>query len=155
MDLLDAQFLRLPPGEWNKWKWSGCYCQVNEQLSPLSGSSHVIPHRRRETRFLPTSFHLQKAVWFEFSSCCAELAMRRRGWESCLWLRSVTYTIIRLHPVIKAALLFLGHFLLPSPPRSSPPPAPSTVIHIPNLLSTPIPEIFRVKSCNLHSSKQT
>lgn len=37
--------------------------------------------------------------------------MRRCNWECCLWLLSVTYTITRLHPVIKATLLFLGHFL--------------------------------------------
>lgn len=82
--------------------------------TPLASSSHVIPYHHLRLLVLPAGFSSTKDRLIRVSQVAASMFWCVATTESpiCLWLLSVTYTITQLLPVIKATLLFLGHFIL-------------------------------------------
>lgn len=84
--------------------------------TPLASSSHIIPYHHVDLRLLvlPTGFSTTKDCLIRLSQVAARTFWCIAASEKriCLWLLAVTYTITQLLPVIKATLLFLGHFLL-------------------------------------------
>lgn len=93
----DARFLHLLSGKQNKRKRSGCVnakTMSPHQLLPLFSISAC--------RYEPAAFSSTK-------SCLIKVSQVGNS-EPCLWLHPVTYTITGLLPVIKATLLFVGHF---------------------------------------------
>lgn len=88
--------------------------QVNELHPPRQlFPRYSISSCRLEMLVLPTGFHLQNRL-ITVSQVAARMSWCIAATENpiCLWLLSVTFTITQLLPVIKATLLFLGHFLL-------------------------------------------